>query len=51
VTGGFKVVEELPTIERLATALNSLGVSTREMMAIFQSLKRAGALQAELVIN
>ncbi len=51
VTGGFKVVDELPTIERLATALNSLGVSTREMMAIFQSLKRAGALQAELVIN
>jgi flagellar P-ring protein precursor FlgI len=49
--GGFKVVDELPTIERLATALNALGVSTREMMAIFQSLKRSGALQAELVIN
>jgi flagellar P-ring protein precursor FlgI len=49
--GGFKVVDEPPTIERLATALNALGVSTREMMAIFQSLKRSGALQAELVIN
>ena len=33
------------------SALNSLGVSTREMMAIFQTLKRAGALQADLVIN
>ena len=49
--GGFQVVKDAPTIERLAAALNALGVSTREMMAIFQSLKRSGALQAELVIN
>jgi flagellar P-ring protein precursor FlgI len=49
--GGFAVINEPPTIERLASALNALGVSTREMMAIFQSLKRSGALQAELVIN
>jgi flagellar P-ring protein precursor FlgI len=51
VKGGFSVVNEPPTIERLAAALNALGVSTREMMAIFQTLKRSGALQAELVIN
>ncbi|MEI7551977.1 MAG: flagellar basal body P-ring protein FlgI [Verrucomicrobiota bacterium] len=49
--GGFAVLREPPTIERLAAALNALGVSTREMMAIFQTLKRSGALQAELVIN
>ena len=49
--GGFTVLDEPPTIERLAAALNALGVSTREMMAIFQTLKRSGALQAELVIN
>lgn len=49
--GGFTVLNESPTIERLAAALNALGVSTREMMAIFQTLKRSGALQAELVIN
>ncbi len=49
--GGFTIVEEPPSIERLAAALNALGVSTREMMAIFQSLKRSGALQAELIIN
>ncbi len=49
--GGFTVMNEPPTIERLAAALNALGVSTRDMMAIFQSLKRAGALQAELIIN
>ena len=49
--GKFSVVEEVPTIDRLAGALNSLGVTTREMMAIMQALKSAGALQAELVIN
>ncbi len=49
--GGFTIIDEPPTIERLAAALNALGVSTREMMAIFQSLKRSGALQAELIIN
>ena len=49
--GSFIIFPEQPTIERLAAALNALGVSTREMMAIFQTLKRSGALQAELVIN
>ncbi|MBC7365857.1 MAG: flagellar basal body P-ring protein FlgI [Undibacterium sp.] len=49
--GGFTVLNEPPSVERLAAALNALGVSTREMMSIFQTLKRAGALQAELVIN
>lgn len=49
--GGFTILNDPPTIERLAAALNALGVSTRDMMAIFQSLKRSGALQAELIIN
>lgn len=49
--GSFTILHDHPTIERLAAALNALGVSTRDMMAIFQSLKRSGALQAELVIN
>ncbi|HEU5081269.1 MAG TPA: flagellar basal body P-ring protein FlgI [Opitutaceae bacterium] len=51
IKGGFTVINEAPTIDRLANALNALGVSTREMMSIFQALKRSGALQAELVIN
>lgn len=51
VKGGFTVLNEPPTIERLAAALNAFGVSTRDMMAIFQTLKRSGALQAELIIN
>ena len=49
--GGFTILNEPPTIDRLAAALNALGVSTRDMMAIFQTLKRSGALQAELIIN
>lgn len=49
--GSFTVLPVAPSIERLAAALNALGVSTRDMMAIFQTLKRSGALQAELVIN
>jgi flagellar P-ring protein FlgI len=49
--GTFTVVDEVSSIDRLAAALNALGVSTREMMAIFQTLKRSGALQAELIIN
>lgn len=49
--GGFKIVEELPTIQEVASALNALGLSTRDMMAIFQAMKKAGALQADLVLE
>ena len=49
--GGFKVMNEFPTIQQVASALNALGLTTRDMMAIFQSMKRAGALQAELILN
>jgi flagellar P-ring protein precursor FlgI len=45
------VVNELPTVERVAAALNALGATPRDMMAIFQALKQAGALQAELVVR
>jgi flagellar P-ring protein precursor FlgI len=49
--GGFKVVDELPTIQEVASAMNALGLSTRDMMAIFQAMKQAGALQADLVLE
>ncbi len=42
---------EMPTVEKVATALNTLGVTPRDMMAIFQAMKQAGALQAELIIR
>ncbi|MCA9730020.1 MAG: flagellar basal body P-ring protein FlgI [Candidatus Eisenbacteria bacterium] len=38
------------TLEELAQALNALGVTPRDVIAIFQALKEAGALDAELVI-
>jgi len=38
------------TVEDLARALNSIKVSPRDMISIFQSIKEAGALQAELKI-
>ncbi|MCL5096421.1 MAG: flagellar basal body P-ring protein FlgI, partial [Candidatus Omnitrophica bacterium] len=42
---------DLPTVEKVASALNALGVTPRDMMAIFQAMKQAGALQAELIIR
>ncbi len=42
---------ELPTVEKVAMALNSLGVTPRDMMSIFQAMKQAGALQADLEIR
>ncbi len=42
---------ELPTVEKVASSLNALGVTPRDMMAIFQAMKQAGALQAELIIR
>jgi len=42
---------ELPTVEKVAAALNSLGVTPRDMMSMFQAMKQAGALQADLIIR
>jgi flagellar P-ring protein precursor FlgI len=49
-TGQMRVVERAVTVAELAKALNALGVSPRDLIAIFQALKQAGALHAELVI-
>jgi flagellar P-ring protein precursor FlgI len=42
---------EMPTVEKVASALNALGVTPRDMMAIFQAIKQAGALHAELILR
>ena len=42
---------DMPTVEKVAAALNSLGVTPRDMMAIFQAMKQAGALQADLIFR
>ncbi len=39
------------TIGELVRALNAIGVTPRDMISIFQSIKAAGALQAELEIT
>ena len=44
-------LRDMPTVEEVATSLNALQVSPRDMMAIFQALKQAGALKAELLIK
>ena len=42
---------EMPTVEKVASALNTLGATPRDVMAILQAMKQAGALQAELIIK
>lgn len=49
--GALIPLGEMPTIEKVAAGLNAIGVSPRDMMAIFQSMKQAGALQAELLLR
>lgn len=44
-------LEEMPTIEKVAAGLNAIGVTPRDMMSIFQAMKQAGALQAELIMR
>lgn len=43
-------IQGASNVQEVATALNSLKVSPRDIIAIFQALKEAGALIAELVI-
>lgn len=49
--GTLVALAEMPSIEKVAAGLNSIGVSPRDMMAIFQAMKQAGALQAELIMR
>lgn len=44
------VVPQATTVAEVARALNALGVTPRDLIAIFQALKQAGALHAELMI-
>jgi flagellar P-ring protein precursor FlgI len=43
-------VMESATVQELAQALNAIKVTPRDMISIFQALKEAGALLAELRI-
>jgi flagellar P-ring protein precursor FlgI len=48
--GALQVTPGSATASDVARALNALGATPRDLIAIFQALKRAGALHAELEI-
>ncbi|MDB5307476.1 MAG: flgI [Gemmataceae bacterium] len=48
--GRLIVIPQAATVAEVARALNALGVTPRDLIAIFQTLKQAGALHAELLI-
>lgn len=48
--GQLRVVNKAVNIGDVVKGLNSLGATPRDLIAIFQALKKAGALQAELVV-
>ncbi len=43
-------LDETANVGEVAKALNIMGVTPRDMIAIFQALKRSGSLRAELII-
>ena len=51
--GGDKkltVLADSPTLQELVSGLNALGIGPRDMITILQSIKAAGALQADLEV-
>jgi flagellar P-ring protein precursor FlgI len=49
-TAKLIALQEGTTLDAVAAALNALGASPRDIIAIMQALKVAGALKAEIVI-
>lgn len=50
-TDVLQVVDEGVSVGEVVKSLNALGLTPRDLIAILQSIKSAGALQAELVIK
>lgn len=48
--GPLRVIPRKVSVQELARALNAMGLSPRDLVAIFQALRQAGALQAELKV-
>lgn len=46
--GPLRVIPRQVSVSELVQALNKMGLTPRDLIAIFQELKKAGALQAEL---
>jgi flagellar P-ring protein precursor FlgI len=49
--GKFAMLESGANLEEFVNALNALGATPRDMTAILQNIKAAGALQADIVVN
>lgn len=49
-TASVFVLNETSTVQELSEALNKIGASAQDIVAIFQALKKAGALHAQLEI-
>jgi flagellar P-ring protein precursor FlgI len=49
--GNIAILDDAVTLPELVGGLNALGVSPREMIDILKSIKTAGALHAELVLQ
>lgn len=47
----FRVIDAPVTLQDLVNALNTLGVPPRDVIAILHSIKTAGALHAELIVQ
>ena len=48
--GGLAVLQGGVPLKQLVAGLNALGVSPRDMISILQSLKKAGAIEAEIEV-
>jgi flagellar P-ring protein precursor FlgI len=46
----FMVMEKGVSVGDVAAALNAIGVTPQDVISIFQAVKAAGALQAELIV-
>ena len=48
--GKMVTIASTATVQEVAQALNTLGLTPRDIIAVLQALKEAGSLQAELII-
>jgi flagellar P-ring protein precursor FlgI len=48
--GTLRVVPRQVSVAELARALNAMGLSPRDLISIFEALRQAGALQAQLKV-
>ena len=48
--GGLVKISQSPTLNEVVKALNSMGATPQDLLAILQAMKSAGALQADLEI-